>query len=166
MQAFPAPEQSPELLRIGIEIGFSSLRLCNQAWLAGIKHLGRLEQVLARAELVDSNRLDALMLDQYGRLIESTQANVFLLRDGRWHTPRLAESGVAGVFRAFLMDLMEVSVDDIFSGSLHRFESMFLCNSVRGILPVRMLHGVGEFDVSPGVALRNSVLPLLAKLSS
>jgi len=57
---------------------------------------------------------------------------------------------------------MEVRIDDVFSGSLHRFESMFLCNSVRGILPVRALQGVGEFDVGPCLALRNSVLPLLS----
>jgi 4-amino-4-deoxychorismate lyase len=162
VQAFPVPETSQELLKAGVELGFSALRLSSQGLVAGIKHLGRLEQVLARAQLVGSSLPDALMLDEYGRLVESTQANVFLLHDGRWWTPRLAESGVAGVFRAFLLDHMAVRTDDIFSGSLHRFESMFLCNSVRGILPVRALQGVGEFDVGPCLALRNNVLPVLA----
>ena len=166
VQAFPVPETDQELLQSGLEIGFSALRLSAQGPLAGIKHLGRLEQVLARAQLADSGWPDALMLDQYGRLVESTQANVFLLQNGRWQTPRLTEAGVAGVFRAFLLDHMEVTIDDVFSGSLHRFESMFLCNSVRGILPVRKLQGVTEFDIAPCLVLRNSVLPVLTDPNS
>ena len=106
------------------------------------------------------------MLDQYGRLVESTRANVFLLRNGHWHTPRLTDQGVAGAFRAFLMDQLEIKVDDVFSGSLHRFESMFLCNSVRGIVPIRELAGVGKFAVGPCLALRDSLLPKLAMTHS
>lgn len=158
VQLFPVPESSEVQLQDGLRLGFSETRLSPQGRLAGIKHLGRLEQVMARAQLLNTDLDDTLMLDQSGRLVESTQANVFLLRDGRWYTPRMAGHGIEGVFRAFLLDHMEVTVDDVLSGSLHRFESMFLCNSVRGILPVRELQGVATFNVEASLVVRENML--------
>ena len=54
VQSFVVPEMSQEQLQAGIQIGFSTMRLSAQGLLAGLKHLGRLEQVLARAQLMDS----------------------------------------------------------------------------------------------------------------
>ena len=50
--------------------------------LAGIKHLNRLEQVLAQAEWRDETIDEGLMLDTEGELVGGTASNVFLVRDG------------------------------------------------------------------------------------
>jgi 4-amino-4-deoxychorismate lyase len=79
---------------------FRATRLSNQPLLAGLKHLNRLEQVLARAEWQDGEHAEGLMLDQAGRVIEGVFSNLFLVRDGVLITADLKRCGVAGVMRA------------------------------------------------------------------
>ena len=79
----------PVSLSSAVQVRLCRQRLAEQPTLAGIKHLNRLEQVLARAEWTDPNIAEGLMLDQSGRLIEGTMSNVFLVRDGTVYTPRL-----------------------------------------------------------------------------
>ncbi len=75
-------------------------RLAEQPLLAGIKHLNRLEQVLARAEWNDPSIAEGVMCDMHGRVISATMANLFAVIDGVLVTPALDQCGVAGVARA------------------------------------------------------------------
>src|SRR5207253_8243215 len=70
--------------------------------LAGLKHLNRLDNVLAAAEIA-ANDFDVLMLDVAGGVVSGSACNVFLARDGRLTTPRLESAGVAGVLRGIVM---------------------------------------------------------------
>jgi 4-amino-4-deoxychorismate lyase len=83
----------------GARVGWCRTSLGRNPLLAGLKHLNRLEQVMARAEWDDGVMDEGLMCDDRGCVISATQANLFLKRDGRWTTPRLDECGVAGVMR-------------------------------------------------------------------
>jgi 4-amino-4-deoxychorismate lyase len=76
-----------------------STRLGRNPALAGLKHLNRLEQVLARAEWNDPDVQEGLMLDDLGRVVCGTQTNLFIVEDGRLLTPAVDECGVAGVMR-------------------------------------------------------------------
>lgn len=87
----------------GLSIRVCDLRLGWQPALAGIKHLNRLENVLARAEWSDPEIHEGILLDQSGRVVSGVMSNIFLWRDGYLQTPRLDECGVAGVARARLM---------------------------------------------------------------
>ncbi len=114
------------------------LRLGHQPALAGIKHLNRLEQVLARAEWHDPTIHEGLLLDQAGRVISGVMSNIFLWRDGELITPSLTQCGVAGVARARLMSLAgakgyrvreaEFGLDDVFGA-----QETMLTNSVSGL---------------------------------
>jgi 4-amino-4-deoxychorismate lyase len=116
-----------------------------QPLLAGLKHLNRLEQVLARAEWQDSEHAEGLMLDQAGRVIEGVFSNLFLVRNGVDH-PDLKRCGVAGVMRAEILFQAEslgipTQITDISLEQLQWADEVFVCNSVYGIWPVRaMLH--------------------------
>lgn len=117
-------------------------RLSNQPLLAGLKHLNRLEQVLARAEWRDGEHAEGLMLDQAGRVIEGVFSNLFLVRDGVLITPDLKRCGVAGVMRAELLFQAEslaipTQITDISLEQLQRADEVFICNSVYGVWPVR-----------------------------
>lgn len=128
----------------GIPVRWCDTRLAIQPQLAGIKHCNRLEQVLARAEWNDEAASDqaiheGLMRDTEGYVVCATAANLFVLRDGRWLTPPVDRCGVAGVCREWLLahaDAQErrLTVEDVESA-----DAVFLCNSVRGILPVAAL---------------------------
>ncbi|MGK9527254.1 aminotransferase class IV, partial [Salmonella enterica subsp. enterica] len=56
--------------------------MAEQPLLAGLKHLNRLEQVIARAEWQDTEHAEGLMLDMSGRVIEGVFSNLFLVRNG------------------------------------------------------------------------------------
>lgn len=117
-------------------------RLSNQPLLAGLKHLNRLEQVLARAEWRDGEHAEGLMLDQAGRVIEGVFSNLFLVRDGVLITPDLKRCGVAGVMRAELLFQAEslaipTQITDISLEQLQWADEVFICNSVYGVWPVR-----------------------------
>jgi 4-amino-4-deoxychorismate lyase len=72
--------------------------------LAGIKHLNRLEQVLARSEWQDESIAEGLMLDDAGRVVCATAANVFAVLEGVLVTPSLQRAGVAGVMRRAVLE--------------------------------------------------------------
>jgi 4-amino-4-deoxychorismate lyase len=80
-------------------VGWCHTNFGRNPLLAGLKHLNRLEQVMARAEWEDGAMDEGLMCDDRGCVISATQANLFVKLEGRWSTPRLDECGVAGVMR-------------------------------------------------------------------
>lgn len=101
--AGPLPAWPAALWEAGIEARLCELRLARQPRLAGIKHLNRLENVLARAEWDDPALQEGLLLDQAGQVICGVSSNVFIYRDNELLTPRLDQCGIAGVARARLM---------------------------------------------------------------
>ncbi|WP_049721612.1 aminodeoxychorismate lyase [Gilvimarinus polysaccharolyticus] len=113
--------------------------------LAGHKHLNRLENVLARAEWQDDATDEGLMLDDCANVIEATAHNIFIYRDGCWHTPALTEAGVAGVMRQLIIDELapccnvSVIVAPITLLDVCRADEVLLCNSNRGVRSVASL---------------------------
>ncbi|MEN2397155.1 aminodeoxychorismate lyase [Pseudomonas halotolerans] len=117
-------------------------RLSEQPLLAGLKHLNRLEQVMARAEWRDAEHAEGLMLDTSGRVIEGVFSNLFLVSEGELVTADLSRCGVAGVMRAELLYQAEsqgivTHITDISLEQLRLADEVFVCNSVYGVWPVR-----------------------------
>jgi 4-amino-4-deoxychorismate lyase len=136
-QSFPAVP----VLSTGVSVRVCRQRLAEQPALAGMKHLNRLEQVLARAEWSDPAIAEGLVLDTAGRLIEGVASNVFLVRAGSVHTPRLHRCGVAGVIRELLLRSVgaigvPLRETDLTLDDLLQADEVFLTNSVVGIQPV------------------------------
>ncbi|MCX2900879.1 aminodeoxychorismate lyase [Pseudomonas mandelii] len=126
----------------GVRLFPCATRLSLQPLLAGLKHLNRLEQVIARSEWQDADHAEGLMLDQAGRVIEGVFSNLFLVRDGVLLTADLQRCGVAGVMRAEILFQAEssaipVQIIDITLEQLQWADEVFVCNSVYGIWPVR-----------------------------
>lgn len=120
------------------------LRLGHQPALAGVKHLNRLEQVLARNEWRDPAIHEGLLLDQGGRVISGVMSNVFLWHGGSLLTPRLDACGVAGVARARLMARAAaqgyaVREADLGLEEVYGAEEVMLTNSLFGLWPVGRL---------------------------
>jgi len=109
--------------------------------LAGIKHLNRLDNVLARNEWSDEHITEGFMFDHNLHVIEGTMSNVFCVLDDEIYTPSLQNSGVAGVMRQHVMKLAEqsnipVNVIDISEQNFLHMDSVFITNSLIGIWPV------------------------------
>ncbi len=135
---YPAPTETPQLL----SLFWCQTRIAEQPSLAGIKHLNRLENVLARRECDLAGHPEGLMCDSQGRIICATSANVFVFIGGKWMTPDVSACGIAGITRAWLLE----NADDVMIGNIDRekiqsADAVFLCNSVRGMMPVAQIGG-------------------------
>lgn len=144
--ASPAPAYPAKHGEEGVELFPCTTRLAEQPLLAGLKHLNRLEQVLARAEWSDPAFAEGLMRDVSGRIVEGVFSNLFIVRDGELITADLSRCGVAGVMRAEVMARaaglgVPVIVRDIDFAELAQADEVFLCNSLYGIWPVRGVAG-------------------------
>jgi 4-amino-4-deoxychorismate lyase len=146
--AFGAPAVPAQNYVDGVAVRVCELQLATQTALAGIKHLNRLEQVLARAEWSDPSIAEGLLCDGEGRIVCATMANVFAVIDGVLMTPALERCGVAGVARAEIVEAFaSTRITDISLHTLRRAEELFLSSSVRGIVPIRSL---GDRLYAPG----------------
>jgi len=143
---------APEPVCLPIALRWCDTRMAIQPALAGLKHLNRLEQVLARREWTDPSVHDGLMLDTEGEVACATAANVFARVQGRWLTPPVDRRGVAGVARAWVLENVPDAGEARFTrDSLESADSLFLCNAVRGILPVGSL-GTRQWAPNPALA--------------
>ena len=142
LQASPLPQWPAANWQQGIQLFACQLRLSSQPALAGLKHLNRLEQVLARAEWSDSAYAEGLLMDQQGRVVDGVFSNIFIVQNQQVLTPGLTRCGVAGVMRAELLARataagLPVQVADITLQQLLEADEVFTSNSLYGILPVR-----------------------------
>lgn len=141
-QLFQPPIYPPEYAVRGVEVRLCRTRLGSNTALAGVKHLNRLEQVLARSEWTDPAIPEGLLRDSRDRWIEGCMTNLFMVSDGSLFTPRLRECGVAGVMRGLVVDLarergVPVSICDFDADALASADELFLTNSVVRVWPVR-----------------------------
>lgn len=141
-------------------LGVCDFALASQTLLAGIKHLNRLEQVLAKHRLKPLFHLDDfIMLDSNNIVVEATSANIFVKLANSWCTPRLEKCGVDGVMRRHVIEIMrehsmEIIVCDIHIDDLRHAQSVFLTNAISLITPVSHLHMKNEATES--VSLNNT----------
>ncbi len=128
-----------------VQVRLCNLRLGHQPALAGIKHLNRLENVLAQSEWHDPAIHEGLLFDQSGHLVSGTKSNVFLVKGGAMVTPSLLLCGVAGVTRARLLEISRKSgipsdeVDDLTLADVLDADEILLCNSLIGLWRVARL---------------------------
>lgn len=139
---FPLPDYPAVWRTQGVGIRVCETRLAHQPRLAGIKHLNRLENVLAAAELQDTAIPEGLLCDNDDNVIEGMRSNLFFVRDGELLTPDLARCGVAGVQRERVLawamkQHMPVKIGHFKIQKLLEAEEIFLVNSVIGVWPVR-----------------------------
>lgn len=128
----------------GVAVRLCRTRLPYDPHLAGIKHLNRLHQVLARAEWDDDAIAEGLLTDSDGHLIEGTMSNLFWIEGDRLLTPALGRCGVAGIMRERILDwaqtnAVETSIETLEPERLLRADGALLCNSLIGIWPVRRI---------------------------
>lgn len=122
-------------------VRWSPLRLGIQPLLAGIKHCNRLEQILARRECNDPDIHELLLCDALGAPTCAVSGNLFVLREGVWLTPLIDRAGVAGICRQWLLSQGLGHERRLCVADVERADAVFLCNAVRGILPVCELGG-------------------------
>lgn len=144
---------SPEHQKNGIAVKLCDNVISINPGLAGMKTLGRLEQVLARAELSDTDFTEGLMSTVEGQVVCGTMSNLFAVTAGVLLTPDLSRCGVNGVMRRLVMEqAAALGIDcreaDIDPEDLFAADELFLTNSLIGIWPVVRLEST-EYEIGP-----------------
>ncbi|HOY69843.1 MAG TPA: aminodeoxychorismate lyase [Methylotenera sp.] len=135
------PEYPSTYAKDGVRLHLCETRLSMQAKLAGIKHLNRLENVLARMEWSNEAIFDGLMLDTQENVIECTMSNIFARYKNLLVTPDLSQCGVAGVTRQRILGLanvlnLQTEVKPVSFADLLKADEVLICNSLIGTFQV------------------------------
>jgi 4-amino-4-deoxychorismate lyase len=137
----PLPQYPSQFWREGVSLYPCELRVSHQPRLAGIKHLNRLENVLARMEWDDPSIPEGLLLDAEGWVVEGTMSNLFMRLGQQLITPDLSQCGVAGLQRERILNQapalgLTPEIARFTLPDLLQAEEVFVCNSVIGLWPV------------------------------
>ncbi len=137
------PWQGPDSAPRSFDLRICRQRLGDQPGYAGLKHLNRLEQVLAQRELAGG---EGLMLDREGFVVSGTMSNLFLLMDDELLTPPIDRCGIAGVVRELVLDTARAAGRSVREQRIRRqalegAQALFLTNSLMGIVPAASLEG-------------------------
>ena len=137
----------------GVALRTCQYQLALNPALAGMKHLNRLEQVMARSEWQDSEIADGVVTDLDGYVVECTMSNIFWVESNVVYTPVLNRCGVEGVMRNHLIGCLKaqgIVVEEGLYGleSLNRADEIFISNSLIQIWPVNKLDA-SFFELGP-----------------
>lgn len=140
---YPLPEYPAGHWREGIDAFRSPVRLGRQPMLAGIKHLNRLEQVLASRDW-PADMAEAILCDERGNPICGSRSNLFWVEQGVLHTPALDGCGVSGMMRDKLLAAaaalgLTVRVETRPWAKLLDADEAFVSNSLIGLWPLQRL---------------------------
>jgi 4-amino-4-deoxychorismate lyase len=156
------PEYPHSPAQAGVRVRWCDMTLALSPRLAGIKHLNRLEQVLARSEWDDPDIREGLLCDSEGFVVEGTMSNLLWVRGKRLYAPLLDRCGVAGVVRTRLLQLAAAAGIGVLEGrfgksELEQADEVMLCNSLIDIWPVVTLDA-HHWSVGPVTRALQSLL--------
>lgn len=137
----------------GAQLCEVDIKLAHQPALAGIKHLNRLEQVLAGAQARSAGYDEALLCDYRQKVICVGAGNIFAVFSQEILTPSLDACGIAGTRRRCLMEHwaphlgFKIGEAHLSMRDLAEADEVFYTNTLVGIRPVV---GLGELCWSEG----------------
>ena len=165
------PSYQTNLHTEGVEVRVCETRLASNPTLAGLKHLNRLEQVLARNEWHDDTVFEGLMLDTNDKVIEASMSNLFLVKDGILITADLSACGINGIIRELILKLaaklkLKYEIKAIYLDDVFNSDEAFLSNSIIGLLPIKKINDIhfSQFtfsnEISRHLLKENYIVPL------
>jgi len=137
-----------------VQLKVAEGRLTCNASLAELKHLNRLDYIVAAGNCVVNHNEELLFLNTADHVVECMHHNVFWLKDGGLYTASVSTSGVAGVMRNLIITFCEeqlgtsVQVGEYSLSELIDADEIFLTNALRGVVPVAMLESSHYIDFS------------------
>ena len=123
-------------------LAVAKIRWGCQPMLAGIKHLNRLEQVLAAREREAAAVDEVVMLNQAGGVVSVSTGNLFIADGNELLTPHLSECGVYGTRRRLVIEQLapahglQVREVELTVAQVESAGEAFYCNALVGLRPV------------------------------
>ena len=142
--SFEKPQLELKNYESGVRVRLCKTKLSINKNLSGLKHLNRLDSVLARSEWEDDS-FEGIFVDSEKNIIEGTMTNIFFIKKNVLITPTISDSGISGVMRQVVIDEGKRFFDEVIEKKiklieLQDFDQMFLTNSVLKIMPVKLFN--------------------------
>ena len=145
-----------ELYETGASIVTSSVRrIPIQCLDPRIKSLNYLNNIMAKIDARRAGALEAVMLNQQGRVAECTADNIFFYAGGVLRTPGIMNGALPGITRATVLDLgraMAIPTEEGNYGlhDLYNADEVFLTGTGAEIMPVISVDGRSVGTGKPG----------------
>jgi len=104
--------------------------------LSGVKSISYGQSMLAVRTAQSRGYSDGVYLNEKGDVVETGSANIIILRDGRFITPALESGCLPGITRHILIKDFGVTEGLFTWNELIEAEEVFLCSSIRLLMPV------------------------------
>ena len=156
----PFPEPPARTFTEGIVLSLVGVRRNHPLALNPmIKSNNLLNNALAMQQAIAAGADEALMCNQAGEIVECSQSNFFVVRDGAVITPPLDAGLLPGITRAFVLDLarelgLEAREDTIAPADLPRVQEAFITGTTREVTPVVRVDQQAIGDGTPGPITR------------
>lgn len=136
----------------GIQLKLCRTIVSRHPVLGSVKHLNRLENVLARQEWQDDEYDEGLMCDEFGNVVDGIMSNIFISKKGQLYTPVIKHSGVKGIMRNWILEQNKswdvAEIDRLTVEMVEQADEILMTNSLIGIWPVRKFNNI-EYTVGP-----------------
>ncbi|MFJ9580128.1 aminotransferase class IV [Streptomyces sp. NPDC101191] len=113
--------------------------------LTGLKTTSYAENVVALARARERGASEALFGNTVGQLCEGTGSNVFVVLDGRIHTPPVSSGCLAGITRALAVEWTGAEETDLPLEVLESADEIFLTSTLRD---VQAVHRVDDRELA------------------
>ncbi|MFG2432339.1 aminotransferase class IV [Streptomyces sp. NPDC048590] len=107
----------------------------------GLKTTSYAENVVALARAHEQGASEAIFPNTVGRLCEGTGSNIFVVLDGRIHTPPVSSGCLAGITRALAVEWTGAQETDLPLEVLEQADEIFLTSTLRDIQAVHRVDG-------------------------
>jgi branched-subunit amino acid aminotransferase/4-amino-4-deoxychorismate lyase len=166
IQSWELPEDSGKWNSNGLQLDiyYNARKNCDR--FSNIKHNNFLPYAMAALEAKKQRWNDAVLLNNHERICETTNTNIFIIKNDIIHTPALSEGCIAGIMRKNVLlhlhttgwNVVEdkITIEDLFIA-----DEVFLTSSIQGI---RWVQSIGDKKYSNVITQKiySSFLPTIS----
>lgn len=147
------PSYSAEIYKKGVNVKICNAKMSYNSDLAGIKHLNRLDSVMARSEWKENSIMEGIIIDEKNNIIEGTMTNIFFVKDNSIITPRIIHTGIKGILRQVLLEKQKSIIEkDIKISDINFVDSAFISNSIIKVIPIAKIQNI-DFKINKKVKM-------------
>ena len=128
--------------------------------LSNIKSSNSLVSVLASIYASENNFDNSILLNNSLKIIESSNSNIFILKDEKLYTPPISDGCVDGTMRKWVLSNLNVSEKSMLKDEIFIADEIFLTNSTFGCVPVKKVDKISFSSFSTSDSLQKMLINL------
>jgi branched-chain amino acid aminotransferase len=138
IEASPLDREINNWNKMGLTVDIYPYSRKNADAFSNLKTANFLPYVLAEKFAAERRISDAIVLNVFNHVADSSKANIFLIKESEIFTPALHQGCVSGVMRRFLLEALKkynyrIHQTEISEVNLVEADEIFLCNSIYDI---------------------------------